>query len=116
MRLEVFEIRDDDGEQFLGAFEPARRVSHAEHADFTHERRAPVMRLDVIGKNLLDGREFDHVLLSTDDVKMAIAIEASEIAGTKPSFTGEGFAVRFRVAIVTRHDDGAANQNFADAP
>src|SRR5688572_21574039 len=33
----------------------------------------------------------------------------------EPSIGGEGFAVRFRVTIVTRHYDGAADQNFADA-
>ena len=95
--------------------EASRFESVAEHADFTHERRAPVMRLDIIGKNPLAGRKFDHVLLATDDVKMARAIKASEIAGAEPSISGEGFAVRFRVAMVTGHDDGAADQDFADS-
>src|SRR6266508_5873711 len=73
------------------------------------------MRLDVVGKNLLAGRELDHVLLATDDVEMARPIEASEVAGVEPSVSGECFAIRFRVAIVTRHDDGTADRDFADA-
>ena len=86
MRLEVIEIRDHHGERLLSAFEPARRVAHAEHTDFTQERGAPVMRLDVIGENLLAGRKFDHIFLPTDYVKAPRAIEATPGSGRASCF------------------------------
>src|SRR5205085_3061616 len=54
-------------------------------------------------------------LFAPSDVKMTLTVEAAQIARTKPAVSGEGFAIRFRVLIIARHDNRTANEHFADA-
>src|SRR5438874_12042530 len=46
---------------------------------------------------------------------MSLAVKTSQVAGTKPMIGGKCLAISFRVVVVTRRDDGPANQHFADA-
>src|SRR5213075_1368946 len=46
---------------------------------------------------------------------MSLAVKTSQVAGTKPMIVGECLAISFRVVVVTRRDDGPANQHFAYA-
>ena len=46
---------------------------------------------------------------------MSVAVKTSQVAGTKPMIGGKCLAISFRVVVVTRRDDGPANQHFADA-
>src|SRR5437588_6483138 len=46
---------------------------------------------------------------------MSLTVKTSQVAGTKPMIGGKRLAISFRVVVVTRRDDGPANQHFADA-
>ena len=55
----------------------------------------------------------DDVFLAVDEVNEAVFVFARHIAGVKPTVR-EGRGGRFRVAVIFRHDAGAADGQFAD--
>ena len=116
--LQIIEVRHDHRKQLLGPGERASSalsIGHAEHADFADHRGSRIMRLDLFRIDIVARRQHDHVLLAPGDVKTSLIVEPSQIARTEPSVFGERFAIGFPIAPVASHNDGAANEYFADA-
>ncbi len=55
----------------------------------------------------------DHFLGAADDVEIAFAVEASEIAGMEPSVAQHRVG-RGLIVVVTRHHVGSASENLTD--
>ena len=70
------------------------------------------MRLDLLGIYVLAIAENDHVLAASGDKEIAARVKVTEITGVEPSvFQDLGCSIR--TVVVTLHDDGPANQDFA---
>ena len=63
-------VRDDHRVQALGR--RLARPAHAEHAELLDERRLAVVRLDLLGIEVLSRAEHDHFFLAARDVQAAL--------------------------------------------
>ena len=109
--LEHVEVRDDDGVQALGT-RVARFGLQAHHADFLDVGRLEIVRLDFFRIDVLAVGENDEFLAPAGDEEIAAGIEVAEVAGVQPAVF-DRFGGGVGTIPVALHDDGAADQDFA---
>ena len=73
------------------------------------------MDFEVFGMDIFAGRQNDDVFAAADDVKMAVLVDLSQVAGAKPSVVGERLGIRRRILVIALENHRAFDQNFADA-
>src|SRR5579863_272648 len=92
---------------------PGPDVIRGKDAVLLH-RQAVEYVLDVLGVDILAALGHDHVLLASEKLKMAFAVESSEVAGQEPAFN-DGLERKLRVVQVVGHDCLAVRHHLSDS-
>ncbi len=103
-------VRHDHRVQALGGW--LTRPAQAEHAELLDERRAAVVRFDLLGIEILSRAQHDHFLLAPCDVQAALTIEPAKISRVEPPVTND-VGRGIRPLVILAHDDRSANEHLA---
>src|SRR5205823_541130 len=85
-----------------------------EHANLANSGFLSISRLDILGLDLLAALGLDQGGETTEQVKLAIVIKVTQVAGSEPSIFGKGLASLVWKIAIAAEDIWSARNDFAD--